>query len=359
MAKKTDSSLASILSTYGVSKPLEFVDTGVSALNTVLGGGIALGYFYTFWGVQGCGKSTITCQVVRAFCRQGLKVVYIDSERALNSRQKDSFGLSDFEAQGLFIHLSVQFMDQLEEVGAALSQDPSIKLVVIDSLSEIQPYADKELRLQDIRPGLKAQQSSLLLPRLKHWFANAGIACIVLLHARANVQMGVVNPYAPKEKSDGGYATQHVPDVVLKISIGAKLKEKDPVSGDDIVIGATTKLEAEKNKFTAPFHPLTCKLLYGKGISQRYEIIDTALERGVIQKTGNTYILPSGEKFVGIGKLYGMPRESLSGLKDYLNGGMSQEESSVLSASSLEASGLQSTEFDIQGSSVPAIESED
>lgn len=330
MAKKAGlDGLASILATYGVSKPLEFVDTGIGALNTVLGGGIALGYFYTFWGVQGCGKSTITCQVVRAFCRQGLKVVYIDSERALNSRQKDCFGLTEFEEAGLFIHLSVQFMDQLETVSAALSEDPSIKLVVVDSLSEIQPYADKDLRLQDIRPGLKAQQSSLLLPRMKHWFANAGISCILLLHARANVQMGVVNPYAPKEKSDGGYATQHVPDVLLKISAGAKLKEKDPVTGDELVIGAATKLEAEKNKFTAPFHPITCKLIYGKGISQRYEIIDAALESGAIQKTGNTYILPSGEKFVGIGKLYGMPRESLMSLKDYLQNGQASVESSV------------------------------
>lgn len=321
MAKKVSSSdsMAALLASYGSTGTVEYIDSGIDALNTILGGGIALGYMYLLYGTPGSGKSTILYQVARSFCRQGRKVALIDSERALNSVQKGVFGLTEYEDSGMFIHLSVRFMNELEEVCKVLSDASAVDLVIVDSLSEVQPYADKTLTIADIRPGMRAAQATLLLPRIKHWFADAGISSFLVVHARANMQVGVVNPYAPKEKADGGYATMHVPDAIIKLSGSSKLKEKDPDSGGDRVVGVNVVMTTEKNKFTAPFQPQTRKLLYGVGISKRYELIDIALERGVIQKVGTSgYLLPSGDKIVGIGKLYGMSKDQFGALRDYM-----------------------------------------
>ena len=106
MAKKDSlKTVQDLLQVYGDSKPVEFVSSGIDVLDSLWGGGVPLGYMAILGGVPGTGKSTLAAQVCRSFCRQGHKVAYLDSERALNSLQKDSFGLSGFESEGLFIHL--------------------------------------------------------------------------------------------------------------------------------------------------------------------------------------------------------------------------------------------------------------
>lgn len=325
MAKKSEksgkselTSIADVLNEYGIDRPTTFVDTGIDTLNDILGGGIARGSSYAMWGVAGCGKSTIAAQTLRSFCRQGLKCVLVDTERAWNDLQLQSFGLWEYKESGLLIHLTVRDYAQLEDVCKVISsdQDAGISFAVFDSMSELEAYADKTLTVKDCRPGIKALQASFLLPRIKNWFADADIASLWLFHARANLQMGVPNPYASKDRQDGGYAALHVPDAIIKLSVGFKLKEKE---GDtEEVYGVELFMEATKNKFSKPFRQKKVKLIFGQGVSKRYATIDEAVASGVIRKSGASYSLPWGEKFFGVKKLYAMEHTTLKRLYEYL-----------------------------------------
>lgn len=327
MAKKDNKlqGLQGLLEVYGLDKPTAFVDSGVDVLNEIWGGGCAAGSSYSLWGPAGCGKSTLSAQVARSFCRQGKKVVLLDSERAWNDKQLESFGLSQFKSGGLLFHLTVRDYSELEEICKALSDsDDGVSLVIIDSISEIEAFADKGLTVRDCRPGVKALQASFVLPRIKRWFADSDICSLWLFHARANMQMGPVNPYASQTKQDGGFAAQHVPDVITKVTAGSKIKEKNE-SGEEQTIGNTIYVETTKNKFCRPFDKREAKLIFGLGISRRVALIDKALDSGAITRAGASYILPWGVRFVGAQKLYAMPAEVLQQLRDFMSTGVLPE----------------------------------
>lgn len=328
MAKKDSlKTVQDLLQVYGDSKPVEFVSSGIDVLDSLWGGGVPLGYMAILWGVPGTGKSTLAAQVCRSFCRQGHKVAYLDSERALNSLQKDSFGLSGFESEGLFFHLKTADYRELEQQVKVLSES-DVKLVVVDSVSQIEAWADKDVSLTDMQIGVKARQQGFVLPRMKSWFADAGISSILLFHARANFNTGGAWG-APTTKQDGGFVAQHVPDIITKLGIGGLVKEKQ-ADGTEVPIGAHLYIECEKNKFGFTRRKFMEKLIYGVGISKRISLLDRALVSGVISRSGNTYSLPWGDKYIGIQKLYDMPTEQVRRLDNFIKSDGASEQMSVL-----------------------------
>lgn len=325
MAKKNSlGSLTDLLSTYGASSTSTFISSGVDALDELWGGGVPLGYMLALWGKPGCGKSTLACQISRSFCRQGLRVVYLDSERALNDLQRESFGLSQYAADGLFVHLTVRNYRDLEKQAKVISEldDASkVSLVIVDSVSQIEAWASKEVTLEDAQIGVKARQQGWVLPRMKSWFADADIASLLLFHARANFSTGWG---AAETKQDGGFCAQHVPDIITKLGVGAVVKEKN-AEGVEAPIGATIYIECEKNKFGFTKVQRVEKLIYGLGISKRISTIDAALKSGVIQARGASYSLPWGSKFLGLSRLYDMPVEDLTRLIEFVRTGGASE----------------------------------
>ena len=114
-------------------------------------------------------------------------------------------------------------------------------------------------------------------------------------------------PYAPASKQAGGFAAKHVPDVILHIQPGQKLK--------DDVLGQIIHLECDKNKFAKPFTQIDRKLFFGKGIVKKVELVDMAIEKGLIVQSGSFFKLPDGETIRGTAQLYDLPNEKLVSLK--------------------------------------------
>lgn len=330
MAKKTSlGSLSDLISTYGAASASTFISSGVSALDELWGGGVALGYMLALWGKPGCGKSTLACQISRSFCRQGLRVAYLDSERSLNDAQRRAFGLEEFVESGLFIHLTVRNYRDLEKQVKLISElddDSKVSFVVVDSVSQIEAWASKEVTVEDLQIGVKARQQGWVLPRMKSWFADAGIASLLLFHARANFSTGWG---AAETKQDGGFCAQHVPDIITKLGAGALVKEKNE-EGIEVPIGVTLYIECEKNKFGSTRLQKVEKLIYGLGISKRISTIDAALRSGAIVVRGASYSLPWGVKFLGLQRLYQMPLEQLTRLVNFVESrGASESMSAV------------------------------
>ena len=297
-----------ILEKYKANANIQMTSTGSINLDILLGGGINKGSMYVFWGEQGCGKSTCASQIVRSFCREGKKVLFIDSEKALNGMQCDSFELTPFINDGRLSLLTIDNFIELSEIIKA-SNDASFDydLVVIDSMTSINTFEDVEnFDILDNKPAQHASQSQKVLNLMRTIFTRKGVSSIIICHARANISM-VATPYSPTTKLAGGFALRHIPDVLVHVSSSTKLKRTD-----GSVYGQCVKVVAEKNKFAIPFNTREVKLVFGKGISRKEEVINFAIEFGLITTSGGgNYTLPDGTTVRGIDNIMSKVDETM------------------------------------------------
>ena len=181
-------------------------------------------------------------------------------------------------------------------------------------------FTPKELKVEDVRPGLKAQQAASVLGKLKDIAYRNEIGTILLYHARANIQIVGANPYAPQTKMAGGMADAHIPDVITKIQTHSKIKG----DGED-PIGVEISIMCEKNKFTSPFQTRRSKLIFGKGIDAKLSLIETAIELGIIRQSGSSFIIPNHDNVRGRKALYELDNETLRNLKSLVDAQRSAE----------------------------------
>lgn len=316
MAKTSrKSNVGDIFAKYATNKELAMVPISVDALNAVWGGGIALGYMYSMWGEAGCGKSTLAMQIVKSFCKKGKRVLIIDIEKAMNELQLKAFGLYEYTLDGTLVILTVVNFGELEEIVDAVIESGEFSLVVLDSETAVNPVTPAGLKVTDVRPGLRSQQESFVLNKMKNGFYSKGIASLVLFHARANIQIMGGNPYTPQTKQAGGFAAVHYPDIVTQISTHGKLKDD---AGN--ITGVEITIQTTKNKFCKPFQPLRKKLFYGIGISKRIDLVDTCIEKGLIVQKGSYFDLPNGERIRGRQDLYNLPVSTLKDLQRAIEG---------------------------------------
>lgn len=311
MAKKSELSFQDILSKYSVEASTEMWSTGSIVLDNLLGGGISKGSMTALWSMQGSGKTSLCLQIIKRFCKQGKRCMYVDVEKALNENQQLAFGIREYVLNNQLYVVTVDNYTQLDELFTFTCNDSDVQFIVVDSESALLPNLPKDTDIASERPGQKARQSQLLMTKAKSMFYQKGIASVWLFHARSNITMGPSNPYAPTEKMAGGWGSRHIPDQLIKIQPGQKIKDSS-----DNIVGQICHLQAEKSKFAVPFRNFDIKLYYGKGIKRAVEDVDLAIDLGIITKDGRGFVLPSGEKVVGVDNLYSLPKDTLCILED-------------------------------------------
>lgn len=307
MAKK-ESNFASVIQKFSAKRELPAHEIKPQVLNDFWGG-FHLGALYSIWGEKGCGKSSLTFQVIKSLCKKGLKGIFVDVEKAFNDFQQRSFGLDSFVESGQLLVVTVSNWKDYEEIILAMDGE-DIDFFVTDSISMIMAYTPKELKVEDVRPGLKAQQAASVLGKLKDIAYRNEIGTILLYHARANIQIVGANPYAPQNKMAGGFADSHIPDIITKIQSHSKIKGE----GDD-PIGVEISVTTEKNKYVAPFQVRKAKLLYGKGIDAKIDLIERAIELGIIRQSGSSFIIPNHDNVRGRKALYDLDNDTLKSIK--------------------------------------------
>lgn len=309
MAKKEG--LESVLNKYSAEREESLIPTGLYSIDSVLGGGLCPGGMYALWGPPGSFKSTIALQIAKSYCKRGEKVVFVDVEKALNLNQQEAFGVRKYVEDGTLIHVTVDTYVQVDELCMAVASDSSdIKLVIVDSETQLLPKIGEDAVVDSNQPGLKAKQGSVWLNKMKSSFYYKGITSIILCHARANLNMQSM--YGPTTKMAGGYATLHIPDCIVQFQPGQKFGDKLAPSGVEVHIST------DKNKFAAPFKRVDVKCWYSKGIKKSVELIDRAIAEGIIKQSGSFFTF--GDKTVrGTEALYSMPTDDLKYLKSLLS----------------------------------------
>lgn len=258
--------------------------TGSLSLDLALGGGLPRGRLIEIFGAEGGGKTTLTLHAVAECQKAGGICAFIDAEHALDPKYAEALGV---DVENLFVS-QPDNGEQALEIADTLMRSGAIDLVVIDSVAALVPRSEVEGEMGDIQVGTMARMMSQGCRKLAGTAGRSNTTVIFINQIREKV--GVI--YGSPETTPGGRALKFFASVRLRVSRSEAIK-----NGAE-QIGNRTKVSVLKNKIAPPFRDAEFDLVFGKGINKYGDILDLAVQKGLIQK-GGAWFTVGDERFQG------------------------------------------------------------
>lgn len=254
---------------------VDVVSTGNIAVDAALGvGGLPRGRIVEIYGPESSGKTTLALHCVAQVQKEGGTAAYIDAEHALDPIYAQKLGVNIDE---LFVS-QPDSGEQALDITEALVRSGAIDIVVIDSVAALVPRAEIEGDMGDSHVGLQARLMSQALRKLTGVIARTNSIAIFINQLREKVgQIG----YGSPETTTGGKALKFYASVRIDVRKMETLK-----GADSMPIGSRTKIKIVKNKVAPPFRQVEVDMMYGEGISNVGSILDMAIERDMVKKSG-------------------------------------------------------------------------
>ena len=262
---------------------VDVIPSGSLLLDSALGvGGYPKGRIIEIYGPESSGKTTLALHAIAECQKQGGKAAFIDAEHAIDPTYAANLGVDVNE-----LYLSQPDSgEQALEICQLLASSGGMNLIVVDSVAALVPQAELDGEMGDNSVGLQARLMSKAMRKI------AGVLnkndCAVIFINQLREKVGVL--YGNPETTSGGRALKFYASIRIDIRRTEALK-----SGSDI-FGNTCKVKIVKNKVAPPFKSCEIDIIYGKGVSKEAEIIDRAVELGLMKKAGSWYEY-KGEKF--------------------------------------------------------------
>ena len=266
---------------------IEATSSGSLALDLALGvNGFPKGRIIEIFGPESSGKTTVALHAIAEVQKKGGRAAFIDAEHALDPVYAKRLGVNIDE----LLISQPDTGEQALEICEALVRSEAVDIVVIDSVAALVPKAEIDGDMGDSHVGLQARLMSQALRKLSGTVNKTKTTCIFINQLREKVGVMFGNP----ETTPGGRALKFYSTIRLDVRRGEQLKTSDSV------IGNKTVIKVVKNKVAPPFKTAVVEIMYGLGISKESEIIDLAVEAGIVDKSGAWYSY-NGQK-IGQGK---------------------------------------------------------
>jgi recombination protein RecA len=255
-------------------EPIDTISTGSLLIDAALGvGGLPRGRIIEVFGPEASGKTTITLQVIAQAQKRGGTCAFIDAEHAIDPAYAASIGVNVHD----LIISQPDYGEQALEITEMLLRSGAVDVIVVDSVAALVPKAELEGEMGDSHMGLQARLMSQALRKLTALVHKTNAILIFINQVRQKIG-GMA--FGNNETTTGGNALKFYASVRLDIRRIATLKKNDVPYGNRVVV------KVAKNKVASPFAKVEVDLIFGHGVSREFDLIDMALQHGVITQSG-------------------------------------------------------------------------
>ena len=255
---------------------IETVPSGSISLDIALGiGGLPKGRIVEIYGPESSGKTTLALHAIAEAQKIGGTCAFIDAEHALDPVYAKKLGV---DADNMLIS-QPDNGEQALEIADTLVNSNAIDILVVDSVAALVPRAELEGDMGDSHMGLHARLMSQALRKLTGSISKTNAMVIFINQIRQKIGVMFGNP----ETTTGGNALKFYASIRMDIRRIGAIKDREKI------VGNQTRVKIVKNKLSPPFKTVEFDIMYGEGISKTGEILDLAVEKGLVEKSGAWY----------------------------------------------------------------------
>ena len=255
------------------SMQVDAISTGSLGLDLALGvGGVPRGRIIEVYGPESSGKTTLALHILAEAQKKGGEVAFIDVEHALDPTYAEALGV---DINNLLVS-QPDTGEQAMEICEALVRSGAIDVLVVDSVAALTTKAEIDGEMGDSHVGQLARLMSQAMRKLTAVISKS--KCVAIFINQVREKIGVM--YGNPETTPGGRALKFYASVRMEVRRG------EPIKDGSSQIGNRTKVKINKNKVAPPFREAEFDILYGQGISRTGEVIDVAVELGIVKKGG-------------------------------------------------------------------------
>ena len=255
---------------------IQAISTGSITLDVATGiGGVPRGRIIEIYGPESSGKTTLTLHIIAEAQKTGGKAAFIDAEHALDPEYAKHLGVDINE----LLVSQPDTGEQALEICEMLVRSGALDVIVIDSVAALVPKAEIQGEMGDSHVGLQARLMSQALRKLAGAINKSKTAVIFINQLREKVGVMFGNP----ETTTGGRALKFYSTMRMDV------RRIESIKSGDSVLGNRTRVKIVKNKVAPPFKQAEFEIMYGEGISKAGDILDCAVENGVVEKAGSWY----------------------------------------------------------------------